>query len=265
MSILVAILANRFPDKLERCIDSVKSQTSDIVVVCNTLDENFVVEAKEIANKHSITFVVTESNGTPAKGKNSVLDYFTRTDYDYLFIVDGDDFLCENAIGKLEKVVGQHPCDVLVLVAGEQALVGKDYMLANDWANTDDYKRKTITRSTIHNIRPLMRLRTELAKLLPNNRLLLFSKGSLPYAKFDESLIGLTEYHLSIKLLHHVKNKDIVYLGLSSPDIYVYDTNDVGNYRSFMEKIDGEEFVSNLLHSLDKYDTTGKIDVISTD
>ena len=247
MSILVAILANRFPDKLDRCINSVKPQTSDIIVVCNTLDECFVTEAREIASKHGVTFVVTESNGTPAKGKNSVLSLFEATEYDFLFIVDGDDFLGDNAIFKLSKVVDENPCDVLTLVYGEQALVGDQRMSILEWSTTDDYKRKFTTRKTVRNIRPLLKMREELYRILPYNRFLLVSKKALPYFQFDESLIGLSEYHLSIKLLHHTK--DIVYKGLSASGIYIYDANDPGNYRKFMETIDGEEFVRNLLQS----------------
>ena len=261
MSILVAILTNRFPDKLERCIDSVKSQTSNIVVVCNTLDVDFIPRARYIAESNDISFVITESNGTPAKGKNSVLNYFTRTDYEYLFIVDGDDFLGNNAISKLSKVIDENPCDVLTLVYGEQALVGDQRMSILEWSTTDDYKRKFTTRKTVRNIRPLLKMREELYRILPYNRFLLISKKALSYFQFDESLIGLSEYHLSIKLLHYTK--DIVYKGLSASDIYIYDANDPGNYRKFMETIDGEEFVGNLLRSLDEYDTSGGIDVIS--
>jgi hypothetical protein len=263
MRILVAILTNRFPDKLERCIDSVKKQTSDVVVVCNTLDRDFIPQSRYIAESSDVTFVVTESNGTPAKGKNSVLDYFAKTDYDYLFIVDGDDFLNKDAIGTLQKVIDQHPCDVLTLVYGEQALVGDQQMSIIEWSTTDDYKRKFTTRKTAKNLRPLLKMREELYRMLPYNRFLLISKKALPYFQFDESLIGLAEYHLSIKLLHYIK--DIVYKGLSSDRIYIYDANDPGNYRKFMETVDGEEFARNLLQSLDKYDTSGEIDVISVD
>ena len=263
MRILVAILTNRFPDKLERCIDSVKKQTSDVVVVCNTLDRDFIPQSRYIAQSSDVTFVVTESNGTPAKGKNSVLDYFAKTDYDYLFIVDGDDSLNKDAIGTLHKVIDQSPCDVLTLVYGEQALVGDQQMSILEWSTTDDYKRKFTTKKTIRNIRPLLKMREELYRILPYNRFLLISKKALPYFRFDEAFIGLSEYHLSIKLLHYTK--DIVYKGLSANDIYVYDANDPGNYRKFMETIDGEEFIENLLQSLAEYDTSGGIDVISVD
>ena len=268
-NILVAILTNRLPERLDRCILSVKSQTTDIVVVCNTLDESFIPEAQAITEKHGITFVVTESNGTPARGKNTVLDYFATTEYDHLFIVDGDDFLCENALAIIQKTVAQRPCDVLALVQGEHAVVGDEYMLANDWAKTDDFKAKLYVsrdwRLAIPNIRPLARLKQEIDKIFPNNRFLLFSKKSLPYVKFDETLPGLTEYHLSVKLLHYANNKEIVYQGLSSPNVYVYDTNNLGNYKSFMRKIKGEEFVNYFLDSLSGYNLENNVDVISID
>ena len=119
MNLLVTILTSRDVDKLKRCIESVLPQTSDVVVVCNTLDFSFVEQARSVAEEYNVEFLVTESNGTPAKGKNSVLEIFRSRSHDYYMQVDADDYLAPDALTKLSKIVGQNPeVDVVVLIDG---------------------------------------------------------------------------------------------------------------------------------------------------
>ena len=66
----------------------------DLVIVLNTLDKDFKEEAIEWCDKNDVEYVVTESDGTPSTGKNSVLDLFLKSDNDYMVLIDGDDLLC---------------------------------------------------------------------------------------------------------------------------------------------------------------------------
>ena len=47
-----------------------------MTIVINTLDEEFEAEASQYCANEGIDYVITESNGTPAQGKNSVMDLF---------------------------------------------------------------------------------------------------------------------------------------------------------------------------------------------
>ena len=57
--ILVAILTSGKPEKLERCIQSVKSNSSphEQVVICNTFDENYVSLVSQICYDNDINFL----------------------------------------------------------------------------------------------------------------------------------------------------------------------------------------------------------------
>jgi len=70
----------------------------DTVIVINSLNEEYVKEAKEYCESENLEYYITESNGTPAKGKNSVLDIFLASDNDYCVPIDGDDFLTEHGV-----------------------------------------------------------------------------------------------------------------------------------------------------------------------
>ena len=119
MNLLVAVLTSRDVEKLKRCIESVLPQTSDVVVVCNTLDFSFVEQARSVAEEYNVEFLVTESNGTPAKGKNSVLEIFRSRSHAYYMQVDADDYLAPDALTKLVNIVNNKPdVDVVGLIDG---------------------------------------------------------------------------------------------------------------------------------------------------
>ena len=125
INLLVGVLTDRYPEKLERCLKSIDGQGTNVgrVVVCNTLDLDHIPLSKAIVEQYGWTFVVTESNGTCSKGKNSVLDYFATTDYDYLTLIDGDDYFEPKSLSILENVIAKHDPDVVGLI-GSSAIVG---------------------------------------------------------------------------------------------------------------------------------------------
>ena len=70
----------------------------DAVVVINSLNESYVKKAKEFCIEKEIEYYITESNGTPAKGKNSLLDIFLKSKNNYCVMIDGDDFLTPHGV-----------------------------------------------------------------------------------------------------------------------------------------------------------------------
>ena len=70
----------------------------DTVIVINSLDESYVQEATEYCKAENLEHYITESNGTPSKGKNSVFDIFLASDNDYCVLIDGDDFLTPHGV-----------------------------------------------------------------------------------------------------------------------------------------------------------------------
>lgn len=70
----------------------------DAVVVINTLDEKYFNKAKSFCLENDIEFYRTECDGTAAKGKNSVLELFLKSDNEYMVHIDGDDYLTPHGV-----------------------------------------------------------------------------------------------------------------------------------------------------------------------
>lgn len=228
MNLLVAVLTSRDVEKLKRCIESVLSQTSDVVVVCNTLDFSFVEQARVVAEAYNLEFLVTESNGTPAKGKNSVLEIFRTRSHDHYMQVDADDYLAPDALTKLAKIVDDTPdVDVVGLVDG--------FVTCNGSATTSSAFLSDGNVFEFADVQVKQKLRlAELGKLLSNNlqynRMLLYSNKALDTFNFDENFIGSEDIVASYKLYY---NPDINYV-LTDVHLYAYDLEDSGNFHSFL-------------------------------
>lgn len=228
MNLLVALLTSRNVEKLKRCIESVLSQTSDVVVVCNTLDFSFVEQARVVAEKYNLEFLVTESNGTPAKGKNSVLEIFRTRSYDYYMQVDADDYLAPDALIKLTKIVDDNPdVDVVGLVDGFVTCDGS--VTTSNAFLTDGNVFEFADVQGVNKLR-LAELGKLLLNNLPYNRMLLYSNKALDTFNFDENFIGSEDIVASYKLYY---NPDINYV-LTNVHLYVYDLEDSGNFHPFL-------------------------------
>lgn len=70
----------------------------DAVVVINTLDDYHKRLAKSFCEKNNIEYHVTESDGTPSTGKNSLLNIFLESEDNYCCLVDGDDLLTPHGV-----------------------------------------------------------------------------------------------------------------------------------------------------------------------
>lgn len=70
----------------------------DMIIVINTKSDEYKQHAVDWCEKEGIEYYITESNGTPARGKNTVIDLFLESDNDYMVLVDGDDFLTPHGI-----------------------------------------------------------------------------------------------------------------------------------------------------------------------
>lgn len=76
----------------------------DAVVVINTQDDEYEAEAAAWCYKHGIEHWVTESNGTPARGKNELIKVFLESDNDYMVQIDSDDFLTPHGVWMYNQV-----------------------------------------------------------------------------------------------------------------------------------------------------------------
>ena len=104
---------------LKRHFDSEYSgfKKKDAVVIINSLNEDYIKEAVSYCTNKKIEHHVTESNGTPAKGKNSLLEAFLASDNDYCVMIDGDDFLTPHGVWMYKHLAGlETPPDAVCLI-----------------------------------------------------------------------------------------------------------------------------------------------------
>lgn len=88
----------------------------DLVIVINTLDKEFENSAAEYCKTENIEYHITESNGGPSKGKNSVFDIFQSSNYDYCVLIDGDDFITPHGVWTYKQIAKMEPpIDALAL------------------------------------------------------------------------------------------------------------------------------------------------------
>lgn len=265
INLLVGVLTDRYPEKLERCLISIDTQNQEVgkVVICNTLDTDYIPLAKEIAERHGWTFIVTESNGTCSKGKNSVLDYFATTNYDYLTLIDGDDYFEPSSLSILDSVVTKYDPDVVGLI-GSSAVVGDKRISLSEWEISDDWRTRTRERiESTKNARKLILLYERAKKLLEFNRFVIISRRCLEYFRFSEN-IRISDIHLSLKLKHYVNQGILKYIILDSDNIYTYDGNDFGDFGHFL-KSDPDLSTKVFWEELDGLDLSGTIPIIKED
>lgn len=91
-------------------------QAKDAVVVINTLDKEYERAASSWCKCHDIECHITESNGTAARGKNTLLEIFATSNDDYMVQIDGDDFITPHGKYVYETIASwKNPPDAVCL------------------------------------------------------------------------------------------------------------------------------------------------------
>ena len=99
---------------LERQFTTLKP--NETVVIINSLDPEYVEEATVFCTDNDIQYHITESDGTPSTGKNSLLDKFLESDNEYMVQVDGDDLITPYGRNLYRTVAhGDSPPDMICL------------------------------------------------------------------------------------------------------------------------------------------------------
>ena len=105
------------------CINQYKTKyiQFETVAIINSQDVEFVRDYIKWCNEAKINYVITESNGTPSKGKNAVLDFLKNSDYDGVSMTDGDDLVYPTGAMQIERHLSHHPnTDVLIVKPSDQ-------------------------------------------------------------------------------------------------------------------------------------------------
>jgi len=93
-----------------------KIPKEDLVIVLNSLNEQYLSQAQSWCIENSVEYYITKSDGTPATGKNSVFDLFLKSDNDYMVLIDGDDYITPHGL-RVYNIIAQSetPPDAVAL------------------------------------------------------------------------------------------------------------------------------------------------------
>lgn len=228
LRILTTILTSRDIQKFQRCLKSVLPQT-DCVVVCNTMNTDYTKQVEEHCKGKSVKLIHTISNGWPSMGKQTVLDHFSTTDYDYLFLIEGDDFIYPTTLEILNHMVEKHnPIDILALT-NQEVFMG-ELMTMKDWRTSKlfaDRIRSALEMLSVDSVRSFLNNTQTAIDITEDgiNRIMLYSKKGAQI-KYDTSIKSGDDFVFDCEArLLHEKNDIQMYL-TNCPELYVYDQND---------------------------------------
>ena len=228
MRILTTILTSRDIDKFQRCLNSVISQT-ECLVICNTLDNDYAKKVETTCSTQPVRYIRTESTGWPSGGKQTVLDHFNKTDYDYLFLIEGDDFIYPNTLEILNAMVEKHhPMDILALT-NQEVLMGQ-LMTMKEWRSSklfDDRMKPELEKLPIDTVRSFLENTQTAIDITGDgiNRIVLYSKKGAQI-KYDTNVKSGDDFVFGCEArLLHEKGDITMYL-TNCPELYVYDQND---------------------------------------
>jgi len=207
---------------------------NDIHIVINSLDLDFISEAEQFCKQRNLEYTITESKGTPGRGKNSVLDIFTQSDNDYAVLIDGDDWLTPHGVYYYKKCAElENPPDVLCLThqlclqAGEEV----DNLLFSFF--TDEPISEIIQNCK----NPERQLWAGYSYYYVNqkevmSRVVFLSRRAAKY-RFDEDMIigEDTEHFLRLKHAHFTGDL-VMYQKDDRIPTYIYDQRDPGIMRT---------------------------------
>ena len=222
----------------------------DCMVVCNSTNSQFQIDAEKLCAKFPVKFVNTESNGKLGKGKNAVLEQFNKTDYDYLFQVDGDDFVYPGAIKKVNDIINKHDFDVLALTESE-VWDGTYLHRINEWITTDKFRDKINKILATFDPENLMRAvqNCKIGEEITDDksglhRVIVWSKKAATKFRFDENLmVADSPGYLDLKLMH--LREEIKLELTNAKSIYIYDQTIQTAISSYDLLLDVDKYVWN--------------------
>lgn len=252
---LLTILCSSKIDLLKLCFHTANTQLNfdnyDIFIVVNTLNEFFYNEVMEYFKNHKYEklkkIIRTESNGKPGKGHNSLLEIFKREyKYDYLLILDGDDFYYPFAIERINLFREKTNFDVFLLAGNTKVVKNNHYNMTNDGKyqitsiyDFNETKHVRTISSDYNNV-----LATPY-RLISINREIFKIYDKL----FDEDMQLYDDYYTFLLIYNLYRNNnfneltDIKIFTINDPYIYLYNTfNDYSVSKN--SQIDHDDIIS---------------------
>ena len=188
---------------IERCVDSVINQTfnnCEIIIVDDGSTDGGYEKCDNLAKKDKRIKILHKINGGISEARNRGIEIATG---DYLFFLDGDDYIEKNTIETLVNLLEINKADVSVVFKtdhndrtekifignGENAFIHLlDYSAIEMWG-------KLFKTELFKNIRfPIGKQHEDMytlpSVLLSSNKIVVFHKGYYHYEQRDKSIMG---------------------------------------------------------------------------
>lgn len=235
MNFLVAVLTTKDAKKLDRCLSTIPANKYDVKVICNTTSPKYYTKAYNVCTRHNIEMVITDSNGTPGKGKNSVLEYFGKhTQYDFLIMIDGDDYFFPDGVNQIVDILTKNQTiDVLGLTNGHVLTSDKKIY------NIKHYERNFISPPTSIDLTYFSlflehfnnQFSTTDTSIANFHRIIAYSQVAASKCRYEEHLLGCEDmlYSLKLKKLDEEKELKFNLIDCTKTKIHCYDITDTIN------------------------------------
>ena len=245
------ILVSRNLEKVRRHLKYLDK--NEVVFVINTLDKDFEKECSQLLHLKRIPYHITESNGTPAKGKNSLLEIFQNSDDNYCVQIDGDDCLTPHGINLYKRIAAsKNPPDAICLrnqiaeildykksLEENKAVIKKNYFFRKKDVNYEKLSEylqdvSEYTKEEAERLIPYHKTYYEYGYKYVDPeeahcRVVFFSKKAAEYRFPEEFLIGEDTLHYYLLKNAHFSGKLRMVSNDERPATYIYDQTDGDN------------------------------------
>jgi len=221
---------------LKVCYNTVINQKNhnidyDIIIVVNSLNSNYINDVSNEFQNIDVEIIQTQSNGKPGMGHNSLINIFNnRPIYDYMLMIDGDDFLYPYALNQLQKCFDkQKHIDMLVLKSTDKLkfLDSNNHDFFNIYINNNFYIESKIYVD--YKLYPWNYEHMNLSNMYQNSlctpiRLFLLSRKILKYTKslFCEKSQLYDDYLLFLNFIKFSQYNDLNAYIIPGKYIYIY-------------------------------------------
>ena len=272
MIYLVTILTTNNIDLLTLSIMSALNQlytNYHLYIIVNTLNDTYLEEVINLCkNKfpNKIERIIrTESNGRPGKGHNSLIKIFNESDYDYLIMCDGDDFLYPTALLRINNLIVKNNYDLIALIGNPSKIITSPYNIQEQSSLSERRhiltKEITIEKKNLN----INNISTDYNTILATPCRLVFINKTLSkkYTNlYDEGMYVYDDYRAFLKIYEDYVQQTHSICFLNDAYIYMYNgfnSNSVSKSNSNVGKLaDHEIFKSYNINKLD----VSKINII---
>lgn len=237
---LISILTSNSIKLLDLSIYSAINQSFkdyDIHIIVNSTNTNYYNKVIELCNnnyKNKITKIInTESNGKPGKGHNSVINEFKKTNYTYLLILDGDDFLYPSCLERLNNIITKDT-DVIQYINSSNIKINNIEKKLNINKYNYNYNFE------IKKLKNINKINTEYNTIMATPfRVLLISNNIVKKINnlYDENMYIYDDFiaYLKIYNMYLKNNNNIIYL--CDSQIYLYNATNILSVSRNVNKI----------------------------